>query len=114
MFTIISIDPNKSLTVKDVGLEFQWDSQKAKENLRKHSISFEEAKTVFSDFFSLTIPDPIHSKVEERLVTIGYSEKQRLLVVVHTERDDEIRIISSRKATSYERKTYEARYIKST
>ena len=100
--------------MKDVGLEFQWDNQKAKENLRKHSNSFEEARTVFSDFLSLTIPDPIHSKAEERLVTIGYSEKQRLLVVVHTERDDDIRIISARKAASYERKTYESRYIKST
>ena len=86
-----------------MGLEFQWNNQKAKENLKKHSISFEEARTVFSDFLSLTIPDTIHSKVEERLV------------VAHTtERDDEIRIISSRKATPYERKTYESRNIKST
>ena len=94
--------------IKNVGLEFQWDNRKAEDNLRKHSVSFREATTVFSDFLSLTIPDPLHSQSEERLVTIGYSEKQRLLVVVHTERGDAIRIISARNATSYERKTYES------
>ena len=97
-----------------MGLEFQWDNRKAKENLRKHSVSFQEATTVFSDFLSLTIPDPLHSESEERLVTIGYSEKQRLLVVVHTERGDVFRIISARKATSYERKTYESSNIQPT
>ena len=97
-----------------MGLEFQWDTRKATENLRKHSISFQEAMTVFSDFLSLTIPDPLHSKMEERLVTIGHSEKQRLLVVVYTERGDVIRIISARKATSYERRTYESSQIEST
>ena len=94
--------------MKNVGLEFQWDNRKAEDNLRKHSISFQEATTVFSDFLSLTIPDPLHSQSEERLVTIGHSEKQRLLVVIHTERGDVIRIISARNATSYERKTYES------
>ncbi len=89
-------------------MEFQWNNRKAKENMQKHNVSFEEASTVFSDFLSLTIPDPLHSEKEERLVIIGYSDKQRLLVVVHTERDDIIRIISARKATPYERKTYEA------
>ncbi|MDE0424920.1 MAG: BrnT family toxin [Candidatus Poribacteria bacterium] len=91
-----------------MGLEFQWDNRKAKENLKRHKVSFEEAKTVFSDFLSLTIPDPLHSKKEERLIIIGYSEKQRLLVVVHTEKGDVIRIISARQATPYERKTYES------
>ncbi|MDE0323462.1 MAG: BrnT family toxin [Candidatus Poribacteria bacterium] len=95
-------------------MEFQWDTHKARENLRKHSVSFQEATTVFSDFFSLTIPDPLHSQWEERLVTIGYSEKQRLLIVVHTERGDVIRIISARNATSYERRTYESSNIQST
>ena len=97
-----------------MGLEFQWDTRKAEENLRKHSVSFQEAITVFSDFLSLTIPDPLHSEAEERLVTIGYSEKQRLLVVVHIERGDVIRIISARKVTSYERRTYESSHIEST
>lgn len=75
---------------------------------------FKRASTVFSDFLSLTIPDPLHSATEERLVIIGYSEKQRLLVVIHTEIGDVIRIVSARKATSYERKTYESTNIKST
>ena len=61
-----------------MALKFQWNSSKAKENLRKHDVSFEEASTVFSDFLSLTIPDPLHSETEERLVIIGYSQKQRL------------------------------------
>ncbi len=97
-----------------MGLEFQWDNRKATENLRRHNVTFEEARTVFSDFLSLTIPDPLHSEKEERLIIIGYSEKQRLLVVVHTERGDVIRIISARKATSYERKTYESSNIQAT
>lgn len=97
-----------------MSLEFQWDTRKAEENLRKHRVSFQEASTVFSDFLSLTIPDPLHSEVEERLVIIENSEQQRLLVVVHTERGDVIRIISARRATSYERNTYEAGTLKST
>lgn len=100
--------------MKNVGLEFQWDNRKAEDNLRKHNISFQEAITVFSDFLSLTISDPLHSQSEERLVTIRHSEKQRLLVVVHIERSDAIRIISARKATSYERETYESNYVQST
>ena len=92
-----------------MGLKFEWNNRKAEENLKKHSVSFEEASTIFSDFLSLTIPDPLHSEAEERLVIIGYSEQQRLLVVVHTDRTDVIRIISARKATSYERKNYEER-----
>lgn len=88
-------------------MEFEWDDWKAEENLKIHGISFPEASTVFSDFWSLTIPDPLHSATEERLIILGYSEKQRLLVVVHTERGDIIRIISARKATTHERKYYE-------
>ena len=94
-----------------MGLEFQWNNRKAKENMQKHNVSFREASTVFADFFSLTIPDPLHSDKEERLVIIGHSDKQRLLVVVHTERNDVIRIISARKATRYERKIYESSSI---
>ena len=90
-----------------MGLKFEWDNRKAEENLKRHSVSFEEASTVFSDFLSLTIPNPLHSEEEERLVIIGYSETQRLLVIVHTERGDVIRIISARQATTYERITYE-------
>ncbi len=53
-----------------MALKFQWNSGKAKENLRKHDVSFEEASTVFSDFLSLTIPDPLHSETEERLIKL--------------------------------------------
>ena len=94
-----------------MGFQFEWDERKAKENLRKHRVSFHEATTILSDFLSLTMPDPRHSQTEERWITIGHSEKQRLLVVVHTETNDVIRIISARKATSYERKTYESSHI---
>jgi uncharacterized protein len=86
---------------------FQWDEEKAKANLRKHEISFEEAITVFLDPFSATIADPDHSAVEQRCIDIGNSERGRVLVVVYTERGMRIRIISCRKATPAERRVYE-------
>jgi hypothetical protein len=89
-------------------LIFEWDPQKAKSNLKKHGVSFEEASTAFQDILSLTIDDPLHSIDEERVVLIGMSNKNRLLVVVHTEREDNIRIISARKATKEERESYES------
>ena len=73
----------------------------------KHGVSFEEASTVFGDPLSLTIPDPAHSQVEDRFIIIGHSHQQKLLVVVHTERGDNIRVISARRASRSERKTYE-------
>lgn len=89
-------------------LLFEWDASKARANVRKHRISFEEASTVFGDPLSLTIPaDPLRSAHEARFITVGMSANQRLLVVVHTERDDRIRIISSRKASARERTDYE-------
>ncbi len=87
---------------------FEWDTQKAKTNFEKHGITFDEASTVFKDTLSLTIEDPLHSYDEERLVLIGMSYKNRLLVVVHTEREESIRIISARKAVKRERKYYES------
>ena len=90
-----------------MSLIFEWHKAKAKKNLEKHGISFEEASTVFKDHYSLTISDPIHSIDEERLVIIGYSSMQRLLVIAHTERGDNIRIINARLATKKERKIYE-------
>ncbi len=87
---------------------FEWDPQKAKTNFEKHGIIFDEASTVFKDTSSLTIEDPLHSYDEERLVLIGMSYKNRLLVVVHTEREESIRIISARKAVKRERKYYES------
>jgi uncharacterized protein len=86
---------------------FEWDEEKARANLRKHGISFEEAITVFLDPFSATIADPHHSAVEQRYIDIGNSERSRVLVVVYTERGVSIRIISCRKATPAERRIYE-------
>ena len=88
-------------------LIFKWDLKKAKTNLEKHGVSFEEASTAFKDTLSLIIDDPLHSSDEKRLVLIGMSYNNRILVVVHTERGDNIRIISARKATKKERKYYE-------
>ncbi len=88
-------------------LTFEWDEIKAKENFKKHKVSFDEAKTVFNDPFLLTFPDPEHSKREQRFINIGISLNRRALIVIHTEREENIRIISCREATKYERKTYE-------
>jgi uncharacterized DUF497 family protein len=86
---------------------FEWDEEKAQANLRTHKVSFDEATTVFSDPFSITIPDPDYSTDEERYIDIGTSDKGRLLVVSYTERGTNIRIISCRKATPTERRRYE-------
>jgi len=88
-------------------LSFEWDDNKAKLNVTKHRVTFGEASTVFGDPLSLTIPDPAHSQFELRFVIIGHSHQRKLLVVVHTQRGDNIRIISARRATRRERKTYE-------
>ena len=87
-------------------LNFEWDEEKAKANLRNHRVSFEEASTVFSDPFSITIPDPDH-QTEQRYIDIGNSDRGQVLVVVYTERGARIRIISCRKATPTERRRYE-------
>lgn len=78
-----------------------------KKNLRKHQVDFVEAKTVFNDPFLLTFLDKKHSDDEIRFINIGMSVKARMLIVVHTEREDVIRIISSRKATKSEQSYYE-------
>jgi len=88
-------------------LTCEWDEKKAKQNIRKHKVSSEEASTVFADPLSLTIPDPLHSEEEDRSVTMGMCIKGRLLVMVHTERGDAIRIISARLAAPQERRAYE-------
>ena len=88
-------------------LIFEWDPKKAETNLKKHGVSFEEASTAFKDPLSLTIDDPLHSSDEERLILIGMSYNNRMLVIVHTEIRDNIRIISARKATKEERNNYE-------
>ena len=88
-------------------LNFEWDDKKAKKNLRNHQISFEEAKSVFKDPFLITYPDPKHSVGEQRFLNIGFSARGQVLIVVHTERGENIRIISCRKATTGERSDYE-------
>lgn len=86
---------------------FEWDEQKEKANVKKHKITFAEAETIFYDPYALTISDPDHSTEENRFIDIGMSEKHRILLVVYTERKENIRIISARKATASERKIYE-------
>ena len=88
-------------------LLFEWDPNKARSNSAKHGVSFDEASTAFEDALSVTIPDPLHSEDEERFVLLGHSHLNRLLVVVHTDRGDRIRIISARPATRKERIRYE-------
>lgn len=89
-------------------MEFEWDREKAKKNDRKHKVSFDEAMTVFYDPLSATFDDPDHSVNEQRLITVGYSSRGRLLVVSHTERGKAVRIISARLATTQERKRHES------
>ncbi len=89
-----------------MSLEFEWDGNKALSNQRKHGISFEEATTAFGDTNSLTIDDPLHSQDEDRFILIGMSQRLRVLVVVHVERRESIRIISARKATKKEQRFY--------
>ena len=88
-------------------LTFEWDEAKASENLRKHKVTFDEGKTIFSDPFLLTCPDLDSSETEERFINIGLSARNRILVLIHTQRRGKIRIISCRKATKSERKNYE-------
>ena len=90
-----------------MSLNFEWDHRKAKQNAKKHGVSFEEASTIFSDVRSITIHDPLHSDAEDRFVDIGLSAKLRILIVSYTERGGRIRIINARVATPTEQKTYE-------
>ncbi|MBI4525017.1 MAG: BrnT family toxin [Deltaproteobacteria bacterium] len=88
-------------------MQFEWDPRKARENLRKHGVGFDEAATVFGDPLAVTFPDPDHSEMEERLLTFGMSRQRRLLVISHTVRSPRVRIISARRVTRHERTIYE-------
>lgn len=88
-------------------MRFEWDTEKARSNLRKHKVSFEEAATALKDPMAATGYDPDHSVGEERFVTFGVFERGRLSVVAHTEEDDTLRIISALVASKGERKIYE-------
>lgn len=90
-----------------MSLVFEWDQEKAESNLEKHGVSFEEAATAFGDTLSITITDPAHSEGEIRYLLIGLTTAQRAVVVAHTERGDNIRIISARLATRKEIRDYE-------
>jgi uncharacterized DUF497 family protein len=94
-----------------VNYNFEWDPIEARDNLDKHGVAFDEAVTVFKDSKAISIFDPDHSETEDRWVTMGISEKERLLIVIHTFRKESedaitIRIISSRKATKHETASY--------
>lgn len=88
-------------------LKFEWNPKKAKKNIEKHGVSFDEAATVFSDPLSMTYDDPDHSYGENRYIIIGLSAQGESLFVSHTETEDIIRIISARRLTRKERKQYE-------
>ncbi len=88
-------------------MHFEWDRAKADANRRKHNVTFDEAVSVFYDPLSATFPDPDSLASEDRLITIGHSSRQRLLVVVHPEHGETIRVISARLATAHERKRHE-------
>ncbi len=86
-----------------MGLYFEWDEEIAERNSQKHGVSFEEAATIFGDRLSLTIGDPLHSVEEDRFITIGLSLRGRILVGIHTNQGNDIRIIGARLATNRER-----------
>jgi uncharacterized DUF497 family protein len=90
-----------------MGLVFEWDTAKARENDQKHGDTFREARTAFGDEHSITVDDPSHSLEDARFLLLGMSQLGRLLVVSLTERNDRIRIISARLATRRERHKYE-------
>lgn len=94
-----------------MSLRFEWDANKALANAGKHGVSFEEAVTVFRDPLALIFDDEDHSDEELREIIIGHSERNRLLLVCFTERNDSVRIISARKATRRERRDYEENRI---
>jgi len=89
-------------------IEFEWDASKAKSNLKKHGISFEEAKSVFYDEYATQFFDEAHSDGEDRFIMLGISNDSRIIVVVHCEREDTVvvRLISARKATKKELNFY--------
>ena len=88
-------------------MDFEWDKSKAAANLSKHSVSFEEAKTIFNDPLYVDFYDPDHSDNEDRYLIVGRSNQDRLLIASYTERDNSIRLISARVVTRSEREAYE-------
>lgn len=87
-------------------MEFEWNPEKERANLRKHRVSFEEAQTVFGDPMFITVLDVEHSITEDRYITIGQSNRNRILLIAHAEKNGRIRIISAREVTRHERNFY--------
>ena len=90
-----------------MALTFEWDPEKAKTNARKHGVTFEEASTLFRDELSVTVPDPDHSRDEDRFLIVGHSTRGRAMIVAHVERSGRVRIISARLLLRAERIGYE-------
>ena len=88
-------------------MEFEWDPEKDQRNQAKHGVSFGEASSAFGDPFALTIDDPDHSAEEHRFLTTGYSNRQRLIIVAHVDRNERVRLINAREVTATERHMYE-------
>jgi hypothetical protein len=88
-------------------MRFEWDPEKARRNLAKHGVSFDDASSAFADPLSLTIDDPDHSQGEHRLILLGETYSGKLVVVAHLADDETVRIISARLAERHERRTYE-------
>ncbi|MBW1694444.1 MAG: BrnT family toxin [Deltaproteobacteria bacterium] len=88
-------------------MNYEWDPEKDKSNIKKHRVRFADAASVFQDNFAITIDDD--NQEEQRFVTLGMDAFGRVLVVIYTWRDDNIRIISAKKATPTQRKQYEAK-----
>ena len=86
---------------------FEWNKEKAKSNFKKHNIDFKEASSIFRDPLFITALDKEHSRYEERYVTIGLSNKNRVLIVAHADSENKIRIISARKVTKNEKRFYQ-------
>ena len=86
---------------------FEWDRDKEAQNRKKHGVSFREGATVFDDPLSTTFPDLAHTEEEQRYITIGMTEKDTIIVVAHTEKEDTVRIINARRATRHEQMFYE-------
>ena len=92
---------------RPLALKFEWNEPKAKTNVRKHGVRFDEAATAFGDHLSVTLTDPDHSLDEDRFILMGMTKQGRLVVVSHTVRGDTIRLISARLPTTKERRRYE-------
>jgi len=88
-------------------MEFEWDHAKAESNLKEHEVGYEEASTVWNDYFNIELIDHDHSIAENRFLMIGESEQDRFMVISFTERENKVRIISARLLTPKERREYE-------